>query len=171
MAGDIILSFGDLQIDSYDKMNLDILRDHIRNLPEGNVKVQILRKKKAREATIYLESAPKSRFLAEEYSDEFLGLGVKELTQDYIINSDLDFGTEGVWVSRIEDAGLASLAGIDVSDLILTINDDEIKNLEDFANSVNELKKTNSDYAQVFVKLQGKTRYVFIKTMRNDTDM
>ena len=169
-AGDIILSFGTLQIDSYDKMNLDILRHHIRNLPEGNITVQILRKKKAREATIYLESAPKSRFLAKEYSDEFLGLGVKELTQDYIINNDLDFGTDGVWVSRIEDAGSSSIAGIDVSDIILSINDDEIKNLEDFAKSTKDSKNSNSDYIQVFLKRQGKTRFVFIKTVLDDME-
>jgi serine protease Do len=167
-AGDIILSFGDLQIKSYDKKNLDILRNHIRNLPEGNITAQILRKKKARKATVYLESAPKSRFLAEEYSDEFLGLGVKELTQDYIINSDLEFDTEGVWVSRIEDAGKTSLAGIDVSDLILRINDENIKNLEDFSEATKDFKDSNLDYIQVFLKRQGKTRFVFIKTLLNE---
>jgi len=170
-AGDIILSFENLPIDSYDKKNLDILRDYIRNLPEGNITAQILRKNKAREAIIYLESAPKSRFLAEEYSDEYLGLGVKELTQDYIINNDLKFDADGVWVSRIEDAGSASLAGIDVSDLILSINDDEIKNLEDFAKSTKNVKASKSDYTQMFLKRQGKTRFVFIKTMLDKGDM
>jgi serine protease Do len=167
-AGDIILSFGDLQINSYDKKNLDILRDYVRNLPEGNVTAEILRNKISRKATVYLESAPKSRFLAEEYSDEFLGLGVKELTQDYIIDNDLEFDTEGVWVSRIEDAGKASLAGIDVSDLILKINDKEIKDIEDFAESTKDLKNSKLDYIQVFLKRQGKTRFVFIKTLLNE---
>jgi serine protease Do len=170
-AGDILQTFGNLQIDSYDKKNLDILRDHVRNLPEGNVSARILRNKKTREATIYLESAPKSRFLAEEYSDEFLGLGVKELTQDYIINNNLEFDTDGVWVSRIEDAGAASLAGVDVSDLILSINDEEIKNLEDFASRTKDLKESKIDYIQVFLKRQGKTRFVFIKTMLDNGEL
>ena len=163
--GDILLSLGNLQIDSYDKTNLDILRDYIRNQPEGNVAARILRNKKIREATIYLESAPKSRFLAEEYSDEFLGLSVKELTMDYILNNDLKFDTEGVWVSRIEDAGAASLAGIDVGDLILSINDEKIENIEDFTNTTKKLVESKTDYIQVFLKNQGKTRFVFIKTM------
>jgi serine protease Do len=167
-AGDIILSFGDLQISSYDKKNLDILRDYVRNLPEGNVNAQILRNNKQRKATVYLESAPKSRFLAEEYSDEFLGLGVKELTQDYILSNDLDFDTEGVWVSRIEDAGKASLAGIDVSDLILKINNEDIKDLEDFSDTTKDLKDSKMDYIQIFLKRQGKTRFVFIKTLLNE---
>jgi len=167
-AGDILLSFGDLQFSSYDEKNQDILRDYIRNLPEGNVTAQILRNKKTRKATVYLESAPKSRFLAEEYSDEFLGLGVKELTQDYIISNDLEFDTEGVWVSRIEDAGAASLGGIDVNELLLRINDEEIKNLEDFSDSTKDVKESKMDYIQVFIKRQGKTRFVFIKTLLNE---
>lgn len=167
-SGDIILSLGDLTIGSYDKKNLDILRDYVRNQPEGNITAQILRDKKDRKATVYLESAPKSRFLAEEYSDEFLGVGVKELTQDYIINNDLDFDTEGVWVSRIEDAGKASLAGIDVNDLILRINDEEIKDLTDFSEATKGLQESKVDYVQVFLKRQGKTRFVFIKTLLNE---
>jgi serine protease Do len=168
--GDIILSLGDLDISSYDKKNLDVLRDYVRNKPEGNITAQILRNKKQRKATIYLQSAPKSRFLAEEYSDEFIGLGVKELTQDYIINNDLEFDTEGVWVSRIEDAGKASLAGIDVNDLLLKINDEDIKNLEDFADATEDLKKSKMDYIQVFLKRHGKTRFVFIKTLFNENN-
>jgi serine protease Do len=167
-AGDIILSFGDLEINSYDKKNLDILRNYVRNQPTGNVTAQILRNKKPRKATVYLESAPKSRFLAEEYSDEFLGLGVKELTQDYIINNDLEFDTEGVWVSRLEDAGKASLAGINVNDLILKINDEDIRALEDFSNTTKDLKDSKLDYVQVFLKRQGQTRFVFIKTLLNE---
>jgi len=167
-AGDIISSFGELEINSYDKKNLDILRNYVRNQPAGNITAQILRNKKSRKATIYLESAPKSRFLAEEYSDEFLGLGVKELTQDYITNNDLEFDTEGVWVSRIEDAGKASLAGIDVNDLILKINDEDIRDLEDFSNFTKDLKDSKLDYVQVFLKRQGQTRFVFIKTLLNE---
>ena len=169
--GDIILSFGNLQISSYDKKNLDILRDYVRNLPEGNIPARILRDKKSMELSIYLESAPKSRFLAEEYSDEFLGLGVKELTQDYIINNDLEFDTEGVWVSRIEDAGAASLGGIDINDFILSINDEEIKSLEDFTDSTKDLKESEMEYIQVFLKRQGKTRFIFIKTLLDDSEL
>ena len=113
--------------------------------------------------SVILLSPPK-----EEYSDEFLGLGVKELTQDYIINNDLEFDTEGVWVSRIEDAGKASLGGIDVNDLILKINDEEIRDLEDFSDSTRNLKDSKLDYVQVFLKRQGQTRFVFIKTLLNE---
>jgi S1-C subfamily serine protease len=163
--GDIILSVGDLQFTGYDKKNLDILRTYIRDLPEGNIPIRILRHKKPQDLTVRLEHAPKSRFLAEEYSNKILGLGVKELTQDYIINNELEFNTEGVWVSRVEDAGAASIGGIDINDLILRINDDEIRDLDDFRKSTQTLPDSSDEYIQIFLKRNGKTIFVFVKSM------
>ncbi len=166
--GDIIISLGDLKFQGYDKKNLDVLRTYVRNLPEGNISADIMRDKKLTTLTIPLESAPKSRFLAEEYSNGFLGIGVKELTQDYIINNDLDFNTEGVWVSRIEDAGAASIAGIEINDLILQINESEIKDLEEFERNTKNIQDSSEKYIQIFLKRMGKTRFVYIKMLPDD---
>lgn len=166
--GDIIVSLGELKIQGYDKKNLDVLRAYVRNLPEGDISAVIMRNKKTREITIPLESTPKSRFLAEEYSDGFLGIGVKELTQDYIISNDLDFSTEGVWVSRIEDGGAASLGGMEINDLILQINESEIKDLNDFENYTKNIEESGEEYIQIFLNRRGKTRFVYIKKLPDD---
>ena len=169
-AGDILLSLGQLVINSYDKKNLDVLRGYVRDSQEGEMTAKILRNKQPMDIKVTLESAPKSRFLAEEYSDPVLGLGVKEITQDYIINNDLDFDTEGVWVSRVEDAGAASLGGIDINDLILKINGHTIKDLTDFEKHTKNLKTSDSEYIEIFLRRNNKTRFVFIKLMYgNDT--
>jgi serine protease Do len=167
-SGDILLSFADQKFQGYDKKNLDILRANVRNQPEGNVTATILRNKKIQTLTINLESAPKSRFLAEEYSDKLLGVGVKELTQDYILTNDLDFGTEGVWVSRVEDAGAAGLAGIEINDLIIHVNGKTVKNLADFRNITTALPRMKDVYIEVFLNRGGKTRFTYIKTMPDD---
>jgi len=166
--GDIIISLGDLKFQGYDKKNLDVLRAYVRNLPEGEISANIVRDKKLLTLKVILESAPKSRFLAEEYSNSFLGIGVKELTQDYIINNDLDFNTEGVWVSRIEDAGSASLGGIEINDLILHINESEIKDLKDFENNTKNLQKSGEEFIQIFVNRRGKTRFIYLKILPDD---
>jgi len=167
-SGDIIVSLGELKIQGYDKKNLDVLRAYVRNLPEGDITANIMRDKKPKNLTVQLESAPKSRFLAKEYSNSPLGIGVKELTQDYIISNDLDFNTLGVWVSRIEDAGAASLGGIDINDLILRINDSEIKGLKDFEKNTKDIHKSGEEYVQIFLNRRGKTRFVFIKILPDD---
>ncbi len=166
--GDILLSLGQLTINNYEKKNLDILRGFVRDSQKGEITAKILRNKKPIEITVTLESAPKSRFLAEEYSDPVLGLGVKEITQDYVINNDLDFDTEGVWVSRIEDAGAASLGGIDINDLIIKINDYDIKDLADFEKHTKDMKNSDLEYIEIFLNRNNKTRFVFVKLMFTD---
>ncbi|TFH02006.1 MAG: PDZ domain-containing protein [Calditrichales bacterium] len=164
-VGDILISFDQLQINGYDKKNLDILRAWVRGLPEGHYKSKILRDKKLMEVDIPLQSAPKSRFLAEEYSNEFLGLSVKEITQDYLINNELDFSTEGVWVSRVEDAGISSLGDLEANDLILRLNNRNISDLDSFRQEVDSLMTAKVPYIQIFIKRDGKTRFLYVKTM------
>ena len=168
--GDILISIGNLAFHGYDKKNMDILRSYVRNQPEGEIEARLLRNKKPLKLKIKLESAPKSHFLAEEYSDELLGLGVKELTQDYILNNDLDFNTNGVWVSRVEDGGAGGLADVEVNDLILKIDGKTVRNIEDFKQITAAIPKSKDVYVEVFLNRQGKTRFVFIKILP-DTDL
>ncbi len=162
--GDIITAIGDFQIKSDDKKVIEAGRHYIRSLPEGEVNLQIIRDHQPMSVKVQLESTPKSRYLADEFFDENLGLRVKELTQDLFINNNLDFDTEGVWVSRVEEAGAASLAGLEVDDLILSIDDLKIKSLADFREIVQKLKQQQPDYIQVFIQREQITQYVFIKT-------
>ena len=48
------------------------------------------------------------------------------------MENDLDFDIEGVWISRVEEAGAASLSGLMIHDLILTINDQKVGSVDEF---------------------------------------
>ena len=163
-VGDIITSIGSFQIKSDDEKIVDVFRNFIRTLPEGEVTVNLVRDHQPLIVSVYLESTPKSQFLADEFFDENLGLSVKELTQDLILNYDLDFDTEGVWVSRVEEAGPAGLAGLEVNDLIQHIDDTKIRGLSDFKSIIQKLEKDRPRYIQFFVRRDISTLFIFIKT-------
>jgi serine protease Do len=162
--GDIITSIGELQIPGEDRKNLDVFRNYVRNLPEGDVNLRLIRNQEPLSLKVQLKSAPISQYLAEEVGEEDLGFTVKELTQDIIINNDLKFETEGVWVSRVEEAGPVSLGGLSVDDLILSINDSKIGNLATFGEKIQEIKQEKPEYIQIFIQRDGKTQYIFVKT-------
>jgi len=161
--GDIITSLGELEIKGEDSQAIEVLRNHIRSLPDGPVPMIIWRDQRPLSKTIILESSPKSQFFAEEYSEEKLRFSVKELTQDIILENDLDFDTEGVWVSRVEEAGAASLSGLVVEDLILSIDNHKIRNLEDFKKEIQASMDSDPQLIQVFIKRQDKTLFIYIK--------
>ena len=162
--GDIITQVGDLEIVNDDKRNLEVFRNYIRKIPEGTEKKMVLyRKGKQKIVQVNFTSAPKSQFLAEEFSEEHIGIRVKELTQDIIIQNDLDFDTEGIWVSGVEEAGPASIAGLKVNDLIIKINNTEIKNIVDFKKAIDKQLGSGLEYLQVLINRDSQTHFIFIK--------
>jgi serine protease Do len=161
--GDIITRMGDLRVEGEDDRTVDILRNHIRSLPEGPVPVTIWRDGHPMDKTVVLESSPKSQFFAEEYSEEQLRFSVKELTQDIILQSDLDFDTEGVWVSRVEEAGAASLSGLMVDDLILSIDGHKIRNLDEFKQEMKRSLVSKPALIEFFIKRRDNTLFIYIK--------
>lgn len=162
-VGDIITSIGNFNIIGDDERNLIIFRNHIRSLPESPVDIDYIREGKTKNTRVILRSAPKSQFLADELPIEELGFSVKELTQDIFLNYNIDFDTEGVWVSRVEGAGIASIAGLFVGDLILEVNESKITGLEDFKRKIKDILNTQPDYIQLFVLRGNKTLFIFLE--------
>ena len=160
--GDTILEIG------VDKKNLDIFRNHVRNLNKKNVEVKYIRDSELQSTNVQLRSAPKSQFLAEEKLNQDLGFSVKELTQDIFLNYNIDFDTEGVWVSKVESAGIASIAGLRLGDLILKINNQSISNINEFEEYLNSILDNEPEYIQFFILRQNKTQFLFLK-IRKDT--
>jgi len=166
--GDIIISVDDFHLTGEDEKNLDIFRNHVRNLNKANAEVKYIRDGEQLSTKVQLRSAPKSQFLAEEKLNKELGFSVKELTQDIFLNYNIDFDTEGVWVSKVESAGIASIAGLHLGDLILNINNKSISNIDKFEKYLNTILDNEPEYIQFFILRQNKTQFLFLK-IRKDT--
>ena len=163
-VGDIVTKIDGFTLQGDEDQDLESFRSYIRSLPEGPVTVEYIRDKKQITSTIELESAPMSKIFAEEFSEEFLRFNVKELTQDIILENDLDFNTEGVWVSRVEEGGPAGLSGLIINDLILSIDDQPVKDLDSFKKITGKNGNTRPPYIELFVKRDNKTLFLFVKT-------
>lgn len=167
-VGDIITSVGNLKINGEDEKNLAVFRNYVRSLPEGPIDISFIREGKKHTIQIFLRSAPKSQFLAEELPVEELGFSIKELTQDIFMNYNIDFDTEGVWVSRVENAGNANIAGLFVGDIILDVNDFEVKNLNSFRDNIKDVLEDKPDYIQLFILRNNKTLFLYLKNRQED---
>jgi serine protease Do len=162
--GDIITGIENLTLESDDRRELDVFRNYIRMLPEGKTDLRLIRDGRQKTIFVKLRSAPLSQALSEEISEKNLRFSVKELTQDIIMANDLDYDMQGVWVSRVEEAGAASLGGLMVNDLIMQINGTSVKNLDNFKLVINKIFQSKPEYIRFFVLRENKTQYVFVKT-------
>ena len=91
-------------------------------------------------------------------------MSVKELTQDIILAKQLDWETEGVWVSRVERAGWADVSGLQVGDLILKINSQKISGLDDIKQIFDSIETEKPEYLSLFIQRGTDTQFLFIKT-------
>ena len=91
---------------------------------------------------------------------------MKELTQDIFLNYDIDFDTEGVWVSQVESAGIASISGLRIGDLILEINSISITDLNEFDIHLKNILENEPEYIQFFILRQNKTQFIFLKILK-----
>ena len=164
VAGDIITAIDNVEIAAEKDNDLEQFRKLIREQKDSDVVFKVYRDSKIIDIKVELGDTPISQYLADEVSDEILGLSVKELTQDIILAKQLDWETEGVWVSKAERAGWADVAGLSVGDLILQINDKPVGNLETVKECFKKIENDKPAYVSFFVKRDSGTQYLFVKT-------
>jgi len=76
---------------------------------------------------------------AEKYEAEKLGLTVKEITESMYRQYALDT-EEGVFVEYTEVGGIAGKANLQMGDLIVEIEGNAIRNLEDFKKAITKFE-------------------------------
>ena len=163
-VGDIIVAVGSQKMEAEKDNDLEIFRNLIRDQKESEVDFTINRKGEFKEVKVQLGDTPISQYLADEVSNSLLGMSVKELTQDIILAKQLDWETEGVWVSRVERAGWADVSGLQIGDLILKINSQKISGLDDIKQIFDSIETEKPEYLSLFIQRGTDTQFLFIKT-------
>lgn len=159
---DIVTKIDGEKVSAEDNNDLSNFREIIRNKKTDKAAFSIYRDSTEMTIIVNLRETPISQFLAEEVSSEFLGFGVKELTQDVILSQKLEMDIEGLWVSRVERGGWADVAGLQVGDLLLEINGQKTADIKKIKTLFDTLEKENKEYIMMFINRRGQTQYLFI---------
>jgi len=162
--GDVVTAVNNIKIEAEQNNDLQVFRNLIREQKEETARMRIFRNGEIMEIKVELGDIPIGQFLAEEVSNSSLGFSVKELTKDIILAKQMDFDTEGVWVSRVERAGWSDIAGLMIGDLILKIDNNPVTGLEEIRSHFAQIDETQPDYVSLFIKRGVETRFLFIKT-------
>ncbi len=164
LPGDVITKINDQPLKAEKDSDLKTLRQIIRNQQADTVVLEIFRKNHFILKKVNLRGSPFSQFMAEEVANPDLGFSVKELTRDVILNQNFEPDVQGVWVSRVERAGWADIAGLQIGDLIKSIDDVKIHSIADIKQVFKQIKINKPQYVKLFVQHNSSTRFLFIKT-------
>jgi serine protease Do len=163
-VGDVLTAVNNVEVAAERNNDLQVFRNLIREQKEETAVLKVFRNGKIIDIKIELGDIPIGQFLAEEVSNAALGFSVKELTKDIILAKQMDFDTEGVWVSRVERAGWSDIAGLMIGDLILKLDNNPITGLEEIRNLFAQFDEKQPEYISIFIKRGAETQFLFIKT-------
>jgi len=83
------------------------------------------------------------------------------------MRKQLEYDIEGVWISKVEQAGWADIAGLQIGDLLIKVNDKALQNLDQLKNYLKQIDNEKPEYISFFIKRGAETQFLFIKTNFN----
>lgn len=159
-TGDIIRQFNDKEI----KQSHD-LPATVALLPVGQeVELTLLREGKEMMLKAKLGEMEKGEKAAEEStktSSEELGLSVRDLTPEEIVENQLPKVDHGVVIINVDPESEAAGVGVQRGDLLLSINNQKVNTSKDFSSAAKGLKK--GDIVRLFIKRDDSTIYLAFK--------
>ena len=162
MSGDIIL-----ELDGKVVENINEFRNSIAmTKPNQKVQLTIFRDKKVAYKDIVVGTLPddddkwlKSGKLKNETSSKF-GFEVQNLTPELADRFGYDID-KGVVISKVEDGSPGDYSGLEAGLLIISVNNESVKSVDDF----NKAVKKSKDKSTMLLRVKGRdySRYVLLK--------
>ncbi len=117
-------------------------------------------------STVKIEPAPPDFENARKFKDEDIGLTLKDLTYEVREALHIPEEQKGVVVAKVETGTPASVAGIKTYEVILAMDDKEIKDVEDFKERIKEAEKASKEKVSLRILSLGKSRVVDLNLPR-----
>ena len=153
--GDVILEFDGVAVD---KMN-QLPRLVAQRAPGSKVNMVVLRKGEKKTIAVTLAELKDGATPGEVTGEDALGLTVQEITPELRKHLETE-ATEGLLVSGVDPSGPAAQAGIRRGDIVLEVNQSEVKDLSSYRKALQEGK--DKDSALFLVQRGQGTLYVVI---------
>jgi serine protease Do len=162
-VGDILLEVDSAPIHVREQRDLSRFREMVQRVGAGEeVPLSIFRGGEHQTIPLTLGARPKTVFLADQYEDRQFGLTVKELTFDFVQALNIPSDVTGVFVSEIENASWADVAGIRVNDVITAIQGQAVLTLDDVGKVLSTFREEQPAEVVFFIRRGTRTRFVAV---------
>ena len=163
LRGDIILRFDGKEIKNAHMLS----QMAAATAPNTQAKIDLLRNGEEKTISVELGTMPEGEqniVSPEEKSD--WGMRVQELTPQLAHQLGLEPGTTGVVISEVNNGSPAAAAGLRPGDLITEVNREAIKNLNDYRQALQKVKK--GENLLLLIKRAGGSFYTVLTPSTDD---
>ncbi len=140
--GDIIIGMEGEKFHANKVEDYEEWKQRVRNFSIGQeVMVSVIRNGQVKQIPIQLIKEPLPRNMVEKYQDEWLEFTVRELCFYDRVDMNLKEDVKGVIVEQVISGGWASLAKLEQGDIILSIQNESIVDINNFKDKLNKIKE------------------------------
>lgn len=158
--GDVITSFDGTPVRAKQDRDVMAFTKLVREAGAGKEStMRVLRGGESLEIKVTLGERPRTSQDAAEYTDENLGLTVRELTQDIRIQLNLSEDVEGVIVRSVKSGSTAQLGRMQPGVIVMKIGDIPVRNLEEYKAAIAKMKEQKPKEVSVFARLGSETGF------------
>ncbi|MEJ2100738.1 MAG: DegQ family serine endoprotease [Desulfobacterales bacterium] len=165
LRGDIILRFDGKEIENAHKLS----QLAAATAPNTQVKIDLLRNGEEKTISVELGTMPEGKLSMvspKEQEQSNWGMSVQELTPQLAQQLGLEPGTTGVVISGVKDGSPAAAAGLHPGDLITEVNRKAVKNLNDYQQALQKVKK--GDNLLLLIKRAAGSFYIVLTPSADD---
>jgi serine protease Do len=163
-TGDIITSLNGNELDASRPQDADDLRRTIEDLTIGEkAEIGVLRAGKEIKLAVLLEAPPATSDKAKRTAQKEFEFGARDVTPMDRMTNNWPRNQQGLLVTDVTTGGWASMSGLRVDDLILSVNGLPVSNVAEFDRAMARVMKSHPKVVRVFVRRGATTHFVFIE--------
>ncbi|MBN1341096.1 MAG: PDZ domain-containing protein [Phycisphaerae bacterium] len=160
-VGDLLLKLDGDRIEASQPEDVEVLPNMVQQCKIGTeVTFEGIRDRKPLKLTLKLEAPPTPPSELKRHKDDRFELAVRELSFDDRVSRKIDASLRGVLVDRVDDAGWAALAKLNVGDILLSINGEPTPNVDTVEELLNRAVEKKSKRIAFFIRRGIHTMYL-----------
>jgi serine protease Do len=165
-VGDVVVAVDGQKLTSSRPQDTHDLQRRVEALPVNRpFALDLLRDGRPLTLQVVAEPKPKGAELAAKATQSDLEFSVREIVAADRMEGDLALLPEkqGVLVSDVTEGGLAGLAGLEVGDVVLAVDDQPLDGIASFDRAIGAAQARRARFVKLYLHRGHKTHFVFIE--------
>jgi len=163
-VGDVLVSLNGETLEASRPQDAEDLKRSIEELSIGDeIEFGVLRDGKPLTLRLALEESPVSALDVRALEQDEFEFSVRETTFMDRVNLKLPKDLDGLLVTQATRGGWAHVAGLELNDLLISVNDSTVKTIPQFQRVFGEILEQQPDIIRLFLRRGHRTHFVFIE--------
>ncbi|MFQ3548853.1 MAG: PDZ domain-containing protein [Armatimonadota bacterium] len=168
-VGDLIVALDGNPIPASQIGDEEVLSNLIRQYDSGTeVELLVIRNGEEQKINVKLETSPMPTRDYPKYENKSFDLIARDISFQDVADGSIKSDENGVYIESVAEGSWSALAGLRSQDVVLELNGNKIKNLDDFKKHLSEIEENKTEVVLFKIQRSIHTKFIEIQPDWND---